>query len=183
MSSAGSEEEDSGSEAEGLDDWLVGDDDVEYEPGAVPDQPPRSISPSLPNGGKRKLEVEKEKEKDAKKRRIVKALVPYSTGPHWEDSVGDCQDHLRNYRIQLLNGMRESRLNVGSCSLCLRYIRHTLPYRSIHLHIGRYVGARWQRPGNVCSESSRPREICKARHTRWLCYSSLTSASTPLFPC
>ncbi|KAG8987771.1 hypothetical protein FRB90_003156, partial [Tulasnella sp. 427] len=102
LSSAGSEEEeDVGSEEE--DDWLVGDDEIEYEAGAVPEQHSRSISPSLSNGAKRKLEVEKEKEKESKKRRIVKALVPYSTGPHWEDSVGDCPDHLRNYRIQLLN--------------------------------------------------------------------------------
>ncbi|KAG8948272.1 hypothetical protein FRC04_009910 [Tulasnella sp. 424] len=105
LSSVGSEEEDAGSGEEELDDWLVGDDEVEYEPGAILDPPSRSLSPPLPNGGKRKLEVEKEKEKDkdTKKRRIVKTLVPFSTGPHWENSVGDCQDHLRNYRIQLLN--------------------------------------------------------------------------------
>lgn len=115
LSSAGSdEEEDAGSETEELDDWLVGDDEVEYEPGAVPDVQSRSMSPSLPNGGKRKLEVEKEKEKDNKKRRTVKALVPYSSGPHWEDSVGDCQDHLKNYRIQLLNGTKQNFLFCAS---------------------------------------------------------------------
>ncbi|KAG8986044.1 hypothetical protein FRB90_004239, partial [Tulasnella sp. 427] len=103
LSSAGSEEEDDVGSEEEEDDWLVGDDEIEYEAGAVPEQHSRSISPSLSNGAKRKLEVEKEKEKESKKRRIVKALVPYSTGPHWEDSVGDCPDHLRNYRIQLLN--------------------------------------------------------------------------------
>lgn len=173
LSSAGSEEEDAGSGEEELDDWLVEDNEVEYEPGAIPDPPSRSLSPPLPNGGKRKLEVEKEKEKDSKKRRIVKALVPYTTGPHWENSMGDCQDHLRNYRIQLLNGTKRKCLLLARLADASFATRHTLSHRSIHLHIGGHYG--------FSARSSRSAEIRKTHNTRRLCYSSFTSTSASLF--
>ncbi|KAG8900324.1 hypothetical protein FRB99_006112 [Tulasnella sp. 403] len=108
--SNGSDEEEETATLDGddeFDDWLVGDDEVEFEGGIDPANPARSISPTLePNRtGKRKHDVEKEKEKEAKKRRVFKPLVPYSCGPVWETRLGDCPDHLSGFRIQLLNGM------------------------------------------------------------------------------
>lgn len=104
-SEAGEDEEaDSPAEEDEFDDWLVGDDEVEFEEGA---EQSRSASPTSALGTalKRKLDIDKEKDKDKepKKRKIVQ-LVPYITGPHWEQTIGTCVDHLQNFRIQLLNG-------------------------------------------------------------------------------
>lgn len=90
----------------------MGDEDVELEEGAQPQEPPRSTSP--PTTAKRKHDAEKEKEKETKKRK-VKVLIPYTSGPHWENNIGAAVDHLQGFRIQLLNG--ESILSMVNLSL------------------------------------------------------------------
>ncbi|KAG8884473.1 hypothetical protein FRB97_004247 [Tulasnella sp. 331] len=95
-------------EEDEFDDWLVGDDDVQFEDGASrTGANGRSVSPSSASAGanaKRKLELEKDKDQETKKRRVVAPLVPYCAGPFWEDRIGECSvDHFKAFRIQLIN--------------------------------------------------------------------------------
>jgi chromatin assembly factor 1 subunit A len=88
-----------------LDSWLV-DDDEELDGPIMVDE--RELSPSLlpdlpPRTGKRKSDdTEKKTEK---KRKVVIPLVPFSKGPCWEQAIGQCEDFMAPFRIQLFNGM------------------------------------------------------------------------------
>lgn len=97
---AGAEEEDSD-----LDSWLVDDDDVE-DPGTPIDE--RESSPGLldmpPLPPKRKS-GEGEGAKNGKRRKVVVPLVPFTKGPCWETTVGQCEyEPFNPYKIQLFNG-------------------------------------------------------------------------------
>ncbi|KAJ7470589.1 chromatin assembly factor 1 subunit A-domain-containing protein [Mycena latifolia] len=83
-----------------LDSWLVDDEDE-------PENPPkeRSASPvisTLHAPTKRKAEAEDSKL--TKKRKVVVPLIPFSSGPVWEQTIGRCEYNMFNaYRIQLFN--------------------------------------------------------------------------------
>ncbi|KAF8655980.1 hypothetical protein AX16_002840 [Volvariella volvacea WC 439] len=86
-----------------LDSWLVDDDDVEaLEPYDIATPPmDLEVLSSPPPPPKRKSE-ENEK-KNSKKRKVVVPLVPFSKGPCWESTVGQCDEIFSQYRIQLFN--------------------------------------------------------------------------------
>lgn len=109
MISGDDDEESAVDDEEEFDDWLVGDDEVDFEEGANPNasEGERSLSPttSAEAGVKRKHEVEKKKEREtSKKKKVVAPLVPYTSGPNWESRIGECSDHFKPFRIQLING-------------------------------------------------------------------------------
>jgi chromatin assembly factor 1 subunit A len=93
-----------------LDGWLVDGDDEEV---ATPVEEREGLDafpfPPVPEGGKSKRKVRKEKEPDtegkAKKRKVVVPLVPFVKGPCWETAISDCEyEPFDHYRIQLFNG-------------------------------------------------------------------------------
>ncbi|KAK7693255.1 hypothetical protein QCA50_002822 [Cerrena zonata] len=96
---AGAEEQDSD-----LESWLVDDDDVE-DPGTPIDE--RDGSPGLldlpPLPPKRKS-GEGEGAKSGKRRKVVVQLVPFTKGPCWESTVGQCEyEPFNPYKIHLFN--------------------------------------------------------------------------------
>ncbi|KIJ69338.1 hypothetical protein HYDPIDRAFT_105932 [Hydnomerulius pinastri MD-312] len=105
----GEDEDGDGDDADSdLDSWLVDDDDDDDDevPASSPCDP-RDLSPSLPDlpmppPPKRKAEnAERQPEK---KRKVVVPLVPYTKGPFWESTIGQCEyDPFDAYRIQLFN--------------------------------------------------------------------------------
>ncbi|KZT65485.1 hypothetical protein DAEQUDRAFT_525269 [Daedalea quercina L-15889] len=88
-----------------MDDWLVDDDEVE-DPG-TPVEERRGESPEmLPDvpyvPAKRKSAPEGGKQ--TKKRKVVVPLVPFTKGPCWESTVGQCSyEPFEAYRIELFN--------------------------------------------------------------------------------
>lgn len=100
------EEEDGGADEHDsdMDSWLVDDDEVE-EPGTPIEE--RGGSPDLfplnfPSPQKRKAESEN---KQIKKRKVVIPLVPFTKGPCWESTIGQCEyEPFKPYQIRLFNG-------------------------------------------------------------------------------
>jgi chromatin assembly factor 1 subunit A len=89
------------------DSWLVDDDDEvmdvrtpSEEKNTSPPPPGFDFSPPPP-----KRKSDGEDQKLGKRRKAVVPLVPFSKGPCWESTVGQCESDLfKSYRIQLFNG-------------------------------------------------------------------------------
>lgn len=142
-----------------LDSWLVDDDEI-VDPGTPIDE--REGSPEFPFNvpppppPKRKSKEDSEGvNKEAKKRKVVVPLVPFTKGPCWENTIGEAiYEPFKAYSIQLLSGGY-----IRSCShtllMCYQthhslsthsssFQRHTLRRRSIQLmQAGRVK--RWRR--------------------------------------
>lgn len=87
-----------------LDSWLVEDDDEPASPAGERGGSP--VFSTLHASTKRKAEAEDSKL--SKKRKVVVPLAPFSKGPSWEQSIGQCTGDFsmfNSYRIQLFNGM------------------------------------------------------------------------------
>ena len=89
-----------------LDSWLVDDDEVE-EPGTPIDErlgSPDFFPPPLPKR-KAKESGPAESKHEEKKRKVVVPLVPFTKGPCWETTIGECTyEPFNEFRIQLFNG-------------------------------------------------------------------------------
>ena len=89
-----------------LDSWLVDDDEVE-EPGTPIDErlgSPDFFPPPLPKR-KAKESGTAESKHEEKKRKVVVPLVPFTKGPCWETTIGECTyEPFNEFRIQLFNG-------------------------------------------------------------------------------
>ncbi|EMD38595.1 hypothetical protein CERSUDRAFT_94126 [Gelatoporia subvermispora B] len=102
------EEEDVGDEQDSdVDSWLVDDDDV--DPGTPIEERESSPGmfpidfPSLPSATS-KRKVGDESSTQSKKRKVVVPLVPFTKGPCWEPTIGECEyEPFNAYRIQLFN--------------------------------------------------------------------------------
>jgi chromatin assembly factor 1 subunit A len=97
-------------ESDDLDGWLVDGDDEEV---VTPIEEREGLDafpfPPMPEGSKPKRKAGKEKETEteskSKKRKVVVPLVPFTKGPCWETTIGECEYEPFNlYRIQLFNG-------------------------------------------------------------------------------
>jgi chromatin assembly factor 1 subunit A len=103
-----------------MDDWLVDDLEEEDDDGSLPlddldvfgsgakmevdiPSPFSRLQPAKP-AGVNMLQPKKKKIKPIG-RRFEKKLVPFSTGPHWEQVVGESiYEGFVNYQIEFLNG-------------------------------------------------------------------------------
>ncbi|KAL6309063.1 hypothetical protein BKA93DRAFT_821888 [Sparassis latifolia] len=100
------EEEDAGEEEDSdLDSWLVDDD--ETEPGTpIEDREgsPDTLPVDLPQPAPKRKARKEDASKQSKKRKVVVPLVPFTKGPCWESTIGQCQyEPFQAYRIELFN--------------------------------------------------------------------------------
>lgn len=136
-----------------LDSWLVDDDEI-VDPGTPideregsPDFPFNVPPPPLP---KRKSKEDSEgASKEAKKRKVVVPLVPFTKGPCWENTIGEVTyEPFKAYSIQLLGGGYARSISYTSlmCSQTRRFLsthsssfrHHTVRRLSIQLiQVGR----------------------------------------------
>jgi chromatin assembly factor 1 subunit A len=112
------EEDEGGDDDSEMDDWLVDDLEEEEDDGSVPPDDLDVFGSSV----KMDLDMQKPfgkatsakpvtllqpKKKKIKPigRRFEKKLVPFATGPHWENVLGECSyDGFENYQMEFING-------------------------------------------------------------------------------
>lgn len=113
------EEDGGGDDDSEMDDWLVDDLEEEEDDGSVPpddldifgsnvkmeiDMPSPFSKMPVKAAGVNMLQPKKKKIKSIG-RRFEKKLVPFSTGPHWEQVIGESSyEGFEKYQIEFLNG-------------------------------------------------------------------------------